>query len=141
MTRAFIVDRANPRWSQVIAGLAEFLTAQSAAHPLRVVVGEPTRTLEQNDRFHAICNDVAKSGQLWAGKPRSAAAWKCLLVSGHAVVTGEGADVVPGLEGEFINLRESTALMSKRRGASLIEYTQAWCAGQGIKLREARHDG
>ena len=99
MNKVFIIDRANPRWSQVIAGLAGFLTAESAAHPLRVVVGEPTRTLLQNDRFHAICNDVAKSGQLWAGKPRSAAAWKCLLVSGHAVATGESADVVPGIGG------------------------------------------
>lgn len=136
MKRTFLIDRQNPKWGQVIQSLAGFLTAESAAHALRVVVGEPSRTLEQNAKFHAICTDVAKSGTKWAGKPRSAAAWKCLLVSGHAIATGEGADVVPGLEGEFINLRESTALMSVRRGASLIEYTQAWCAGQGVKLRE-----
>jgi hypothetical protein len=43
---------------------------------------------------------------------------------------------VPGLEGEFVNLRESTALMSIKRGASLIEYTQAFAAEHGVKTME-----
>ena len=59
---------------------------------------EPTRNGDQNAHFHALCNDLA--GQPWAGKPRDAAAWKVLLVSGHSVATKEGADMVPGLEGE-----------------------------------------
>jgi hypothetical protein len=40
--------------------------------------------------------------------------------------------MVPGLEGEFVNLRESTALMSKARAASLIEYALAFCAMHGV---------
>jgi hypothetical protein len=51
-----------------------------------------------------------------------------LLVSGHATATKEGSEILPGLEGEFVNIRESTALMSKKRGASLIEYTLAYAA-------------
>ncbi len=101
-----------------------------------VRVGEPTRNLDQNAKFHAICSDMAKQGAQWMGKPRTAQQWKVLLVSGHAIATGEGADVVPGLEGEFVNIRESTSLMSVRRGASLIEYAQAYCANHGIELRE-----
>ena len=96
----------------------------------------PTRNLEQNSKFHAICSDIAKSGIEWAGKPRTAAQWKVLLVSGHAVATKEQADVVPGLEGEYINIRESTALMSKRRGSSLIEYSIAFAISNGVKLQE-----
>lgn len=91
-----------------------------------IKVAPPTRSLDQNAKFHAICADLA--GMPWAGKPRTAAEWKVLLVSGHAVATKEGAEVVPGLEGEFINIRESTAAMSKKRGASLIEYAQAFAA-------------
>ncbi len=105
-----------------------------AGHRLSVSVKAETRSSEQNAKFHAICDDIAKSGATWAGKPRSAAEWKVLLVSGHAVATKEGADVVPGLEGEFINLRESTALMSVRRSSSLIEYAIAWCAQAGVRL-------
>ena len=93
-----------------------------------VTVGEPTRNLEQNAKFHAICTDIARLGIEWQGKRRTADQWKVLLVSGHAVATKEGAEVIPGLEGEFVNIRESTALMSKRRSASLIEYALAFYA-------------
>lgn len=107
-----------------------------AENPLEVVIREQVkgRNLEQSSKFHAICGDIAKSGTKWAGKHRTAMEWKCLLVSGHAIATQEGSEVVPGLEGEFINLRESTALMSKRRSSSLIEYSIAWCCSNSIKL-------
>lgn len=99
-------------------------------------VREPTRNSDQNAKFHAICGDIARSGMLWAGKRRTADQWKVLLVSGHAVATKEGADMLPGLEGEFVNLRESTALMSVRRSASLITYALAFCDMHDIQLSE-----
>lgn len=102
-----------------------------------VVEIKPTnRSLEQNAKFHAICNDLAKSELCFAGKRRNKAAWKVLLVSGHAVATNESAEVVPGIEGEFVNLRESTALMSKSRGSSLIEYAVAFCTANNVELRD-----
>lgn len=93
-----------------------------------VIIKPPTRNLEQNAKFHALCSDLAALGVTWAGKPRSAQEWKILLISGHAMATGEGSEVLPGLEGEFVNVRESSALMSKKRGSSLIEYAQAFLA-------------
>lgn len=78
--------------------------------------------------------EIAKSGIEWQGKKRTAAQWKVLLVSGHAMATQEGAEIIPGLEGEFVNIRESTALMSIKRGASLIEYTLAFCAMHGVPV-------
>lgn len=95
-----------------------------------VTFSEPKRSDGQSAKFHAICGDLAKAGVLWMGKPRTATQWKVLLVSGHAVATKEEAEMVPGLEGEFVNLRESTAAMSKRRSSSLIEYAQAFAAQQ-----------
>ncbi|MDB5541964.1 MAG: recombinase [Devosia sp.] len=106
----------------------------------RVEIKEPKRTDGQNERFHAICGDIAKSGLPWAGKPRSAVQWKVLLVSGHAKATGEEFDMVPGLEGEFINLRESTALMSVRRGSSLIEYATAFAQMNNVLLWAAEEE-
>ena len=98
-----------------------------------IEIREATRTLEQNAKFHAMCGDIAKSPLQWAGKRRTARQWKVLLVSGHAVVTNEASEIIPGLEGEFINIRESTALMSKRRGSSLIEYTLAFGTKHEVK--------
>ena len=99
-----------------------------------VTVSEPSRSLDQNAKFHAICTDLGKSQVLWAGKRRTAIEWKVLLVSGHATATHEGSEIVPGIEGEFVNIRESTALMRKKRGASLIEYTLAFCAMNDVKI-------
>lgn len=92
------------------------------------------RSLDQNAKFHSLCSDLARSGLPWAGKPRDAAAWKVLLVSGHAAATKEGSEMVPGLEGEFVNIRESTARMTKARGSSLIEYTLAFCAMNDVQV-------
>lgn len=109
---------------------------QEAPNGYVVEVKEPTRNLDQNAKFHAMCSDIAKSGMQWAGKRRTTAQWKVLLVSAHAKATAEEFEIVPGIEGEFVNLRESTALMSKKRSASLITYTQAFCDLHGIKLSE-----
>jgi len=97
-----------------------------------VEVKPQTRTLDMNAKFHAICGDLARSKLPWAGKPRTKAQWKVLLVSGHAIATKEGAEIIPGLENEFVNIRESTALMSKKRGAGLIDYSLAFCATHGV---------
>ena len=103
---------------------------------LWVSVHEETRTLPQNAKFHGIATDLAKSPLEWAGKRRQAPQWKVLLVSGHAVATKSESEIVPGLEGEFVNLRESTALMSISRGSSLIEYSTAFCVMNEVPLRD-----
>lgn len=117
--RLFILSHveARKRAAQAVA---------EAPEGYRVCIEPPKRNGEQNAKFHAICSDIARSGVEWAGKRRTAEQWKVLLVSGHAQATKEGAEMVPGLEGEFVNLRESTALMSVRRSSSLIEYAQAY---------------
>ncbi len=96
-----------------------------------------TRSDAQNRLLHALFGDVAKQA-LWMGASRTPEQWKLLFVSGHAIATKLGADMVPGLEGEFLNLRESTARMSKARMASLLEYVMAWALDHGVELREAR---
>lgn len=114
---AWIVDECPEGWS---------ITAK-----------EPVRNLEQSARFHAMAGDIAKHGVEWAGKKRTQAQWKVLLVSGHATLTGEGSDMVPGLEGEFVNVRESTAAMSVKRSSSLIDYTRHFGDSRGVVWGEA----
>lgn len=106
-----------------------------------VTISEPNRSLDQNAMFHAICSDIAKSGHLWAGKPRKADEWKVLLVSGHTIATKGDVEIVPGIENEFVNIRESTANMGVRRMSSLIEYSLAWCAKHDIPLTDTRRYG
>jgi hypothetical protein len=103
---------------------------------LELSVRPQRRSLDQNAKFHALCEDAARAGLAWAGKPRSAAEWKVLFVSGHAAATNLGAEIVAGLEGEFVNIRESTAAMDKARGSSLIEYTVAYLAQHGVEVSQ-----
>jgi hypothetical protein len=103
----------------------------------QVRVGPPDRLLVQNARFHAMCGDVARQSK-YMGRTLSLAQWKVLLISAFTIESGEEADMVPGLTGEYVNLRESTALMSIRRIASLIEYVACWGAENGITFKE-RH--
>lgn len=106
-----------------------------------VSLGPKTRSVDQNAKFHAICTDIANSGRKWAGKARDAEAWKVLLVSGHTVATAGEVEIVPGLENEFVNIRESTARMSVGRAASLITYALAFCDTHGIHLTETIRGG
>lgn len=100
-----------------------------------VKIAPATRSLEASAKFHAICGDLAR--QLpYAGKRRTLEQWKSLLCSGHSVATQENAEIVPGLESEWLNLRESTASMSVARMSSLIEYALAYCAMNGVKTNE-----
>lgn len=100
-----------------------------------VTIKPPTRSLEQSAKFHAMCGDLAR--QLpYAGKKRSLEEWKLLLISGHAIATQSGSEVVPGLESEFVNLRESSASMGVKRMASLIEYALAYGAMNNVKWSE-----
>ena len=107
-------------------------------HRLILEIRPETRSDRQNKLLHALFGDVSKQSE-WMGKRRTPAEWKVLFISGHAVITKSGAELLPGLEGEFVNIRESTALMSKKRGASLIEYSVAFCAMQGIELGYLEH--
>lgn len=108
----------------------------AAEEGMVVTIRKRNRTLDQNAKFHAICDDIAKSGLKWFGRARSAEEWKVLLVSAHAAATGRGCEMVQGLEGELVQVRESTAAMTKERSTSLIDYTIAWCTSHGIELQE-----
>ncbi|MWQ44004.1 recombination protein NinB [Glaesserella parasuis] len=104
-------------------------------NPLVVDVKPITRNLEQNAKFHAMCGDIARQVQ-FNGEWLPLEAWKVLLISAHAEATKEGSRLVIGLEGELVNIRESTAEMSVKRKASLIEYTTAWGVSHGVHFND-----
>jgi len=106
-----------------------------------VKISEPTRSLDQNAKLHAMLSDLAASPVTWAGKRRTVDEWKALIISGHAVATQQGGEVIPGIEGEFVAIRESSASMSVRRAASLIEYLQAFGDQNGVAWRETERGG
>lgn len=122
------------RSAEIAQNAAEFVRriAPDKDRPMMVVIKPATRSLEANSKIHAMFADVARQKE-YAGRKLSPEQWKVLFISGHAIATKEGADMLPGLENEFVNLRESSAQMSVKRMASLIEYISAWGADNGIR--------
>ena len=92
-----------------------------------VEVKPKTRSLEQNALLHALLGECAKTMK-YHGKRYSIDQWKALFVSAHNIVEGRPVQVIAGIEGEFVDIRESTAKMTVNRLNSLIEYIQAWVA-------------
>lgn len=129
MTQRFVLVHTEAR-RRAVHAVAE------APEGHEVTIRPPTRSGMQSAKFHAICGDLAKSGLEWFGKRRTPAEWKTLLVSGHAVATKEAAEIVPGIENELVSIRESTALMSKARGASLIEYATSFAVSKGVAVEK-----
>lgn len=113
--------------SHVVARRNAARAVMSAPEDFMVRIEPRTRSLEQNAMLHALFGEAAKNAT-WHGRKLTAEQWKVLFISGHAIATGRGADMVPGLEGEFVNIRESSARMSVARMTSLIEYINAWMA-------------
>jgi len=109
----------------------------TSGHRLIVDIRPESRSDAQNRLLHALIGDVARQAE-WLGKKRTPIEWKVLFVSGHSVATKKGAELVPGLENEFVNLRESTARMGSQRISSLIEYIYAWGALHDVEWRDAK---
>ena len=103
--------------------------------PFVVKIQPMTRSLEQNSKLHALLSDISKQCE-FNGQKRDIDTWKIIMVSAHKIATGGKAEMVIGLEGEVINLRESTAQMSVQRLASLIEYIQSWAVENEVKLND-----
>ena len=113
---------------------AAVMDAVMAAPPgYKVDIGPETRTDAMNRLFHKICGILSENVE-FAGKMRTVQQWKVLLVSGHAEATGNQSDMVEGIEGELVNLRESTAQMGIKRMSSLIDYALYFCAENGIDV-------
>lgn len=103
--------------------------------PLVMETKPLTRTLEQNAKLHAMLTDISKQRE-FNGKLRNVETWKSILVSAHCIATGNEVEMAIGLEGEVINLRESTAQMGVKRMESLIEYVTAWGIENGVKFND-----
>lgn len=122
--------------------LANALDAVRSAAPFSVItIAQKTRTTEQNAKLHALLSDLARSDIEWAGKRRTLDEWKVLMISAHAVATDGAGEVIPGIEGEFVAIRESSASMGVARASSLIEYVLAFCVTNGVELKETTKGG
>lgn len=130
--RYVIKDKQGAQWVGTLVGTLD--------PGWSVTLAPPGRSLNQNDTFHGFCDEIAKARPEWKGLRMDAERWKALLIVSHAIAIRDSGDngtieLVPDLEGQgLVQLRESSARMSKSRATSLIEYVIAWATTQGIAI-------
>jgi len=93
-----------------------------------VTIQEKTRSLEQNSKLWATLNDLSRQ-VVWHGQKLTPENWKDVLTASLKRQT-----VVPGVDGGFVVLGQSTSKMTKGEMVELIELILAFGAQQGVKF-------
>jgi hypothetical protein len=104
------------------------------AGPVRVSIGRPRRTQDQNSLMWPILDDIARQVE-WHGMKLSKEDWKELLT---ASLRKQRA--VPGIDGGFVIIGASTRTMDKQTFSMLIELIYAFGAEHGVKFRTDRSE-
>ena len=92
------------------------------------------RTLEQNDKFHALLGDIAKQKQ-WAGQWLTISSWKQLISAAYERSREHRAVMYPAIDGQGIDVVYwHSHRRSKQDMSELIEFTTAWAIDNEVRL-------
>ena len=108
-------------WHQVKPWLA-------AGHKLQIEIKQQTRSTEQNARLWAQLSDISRQVN-WHGRKLSPEEWKHVFTAAL-----KKQDVVPGIDGGFVVLGQSTSKMTKAQFSELMELISAFGAQQGVRF-------
>lgn len=97
-----------------------------------VEIKPPNRTLDQNARLWAMLTDVSQQVD-WYGRKLSCEEWKHLFSASL-----KRQDVVPGLDGGFVALGQSTSRMTKRELSDLMELISAFGVQKDVVFHDER---
>lgn len=103
--------------------------------PLVIKVTEMTRSLEQNALLWAVLTDIANQVD-WYGKRLSKEDWKHVLSAAL-----KQQEAVPGINGGFVVLGQSTSKMTVREMVDLIELAQSFAVDHGVKFGDDARRG
>jgi hypothetical protein len=92
-----------------------------------------TRTLEQNARLNAMCQDVSRA-VVWHGQRLSKDDWRHMFVASYR----KGQRAVPGIDGGFVVLGASSRDLSVSECSDVMEIIAAFGAERDVKWSEPR---
>ncbi|WP_372833090.1 recombination protein NinB [Pontibacterium sp.] len=108
----------------------ELVSKALQAGPVVVTLGREKRTLDQNAKLWAMLTDVSRQVE-WYGRKLTNEDWKHVMTAGL-----KQQEAVPGINGGFVVLGQSTSKMRKREFAELIELIYAFGCEHGVKWSE-----
>jgi hypothetical protein len=107
----------------------------------RVVIFDPQRSIPQNDRLHAMCDDVARQVE-WRDmfnrpKRMTAEKWKRFFAAMWVRSRGGESTVVPNEDGTgFYDLSMSTTELNVSEAGDLMEMISAFGSERGVQWSE-----
>jgi hypothetical protein len=104
-----------------------------AGQRFKLTIGEETRSLPQNSRMWAMLGEVAKQVE-WHGQKLDADDWKNVFTASL-----KKQRAVPGIDGGFVVLGQSTSKMSKAELGEVMDLIDAFGAQHGVTFSE-NHD-
>jgi hypothetical protein len=123
-----LINKAQA-WAAIKTQLFPYLAQVMKDGKAQILTVSPeTRTIEQNDKMWATLTDISKQVD-WYGQKLSPDDWKHVL---SASLKKQRA--VPGIDGGFVVLGQSTSKMSIDEMSDLIELATAFGAEQGVKF-------
>ena len=111
--------------------------ALKSGKKLTMEIKPASKSREQEEKYHAIIGDIAKQAQHMGAK-WSVDDWKRLLVDLYCVEKGmPSGKVVPSLDMTgIVQLGMQTRHFTKEQASEFVEFLLAWCADNGIELKE-----
>ena len=103
-----------------------------AGHRLRLSVTKETRSSAQNARMWAMLQDVADQVE-WHGRRLSKEDWKHIFSASL-----KKQDAVPGIDGGFVVLGQSTSKMTVAEMGDLMTLMEAFGAEHSVKFSAPR---
>jgi len=117
-----LVPQLNRVWELVKRGLA--------GGPVVVTLGREKRSLSQNAKMWPMLTDVSKQVD-WYGEKLTPDEWKHVVTAGLLKQRA-----VPGMDGGFVVLGQSTSKMKKAEFSQLIEIIYAFGSEQDVQWSE-----
>jgi len=136
-------DKQLFRLVSPIARQAAMRAITYAQDGMIVEIAEPTKTRDQEAKYHCMFADVAKCCEFMGAKHDSET-WKRLLVDAFArakaamgePLQGQGG-IVPNLDGTgFVQLGIQTRKLRKKEASDFVEFLYSWGAHQGVQWSE-----
>ena len=109
------------------------LTALNAGKELVLEVKAADKTREQELKYHAMIDEIAKQASHMGAK-WSSEDWKRLLVNQFCKENGiKTGVVIPNLSGDgIVQLEMQTRKFTKEQASDFVEFLYAWGADHGI---------
>ena len=110
------------------------LTALNASKPLVMEIKAADKTRDQEEKYHAMIDEIAKQASHMGAK-WSSEDWKRLLVDQFCKDNGiKTGVVIPNLSGDgIVQLGMQTRKFTKEQASEFVEFLYAWGAEHGIK--------